>query len=159
MYNEQTALQQLGIESWRNLSKDKFKDFIAMMPDMSDETRMKIIEQLPQFTQLCNEWMATAKETYQQTLDANEKVTVALIEKIDSVRECISKELSKNDLTFEERKFIMEQLMGIAELYNKMDERSKEFFDTIFGKVLIGLGSVLGVVVLLVGGKFIVDKE
>jgi hypothetical protein len=130
-----------------------------MMPDMSDEVRMKIIEQLPQFTQLCGEWLITAKESYQQALDANDKTTIALLDKIDSIRECISKELTKDNLSYEERKFIIEQLMEIADLYNKMDERSKKFFDTTLSKVLIGLGAVLGAAIVFVGGKLIIDKK
>ena len=57
-YNdEQSVMQDLGISSWRNLSKDKFMNFVAAMPDMTDEVRLKIIEQLHQFTQLCKEWL------------------------------------------------------------------------------------------------------
>lgn len=159
-YNdEQSVMQDLGISSWRNLSKDKFMNFVAAMPDMTDEVRLKIIEQLPQFTQLCKEWLDTAKETYQTVLDKNEQATTALIDKIDAIRDCISKELDKDNLSSDERKFIIEQLMEIAKMYNEMDERSKKFFDTVFGKVLIGLGSVLGAVIVFAGGKFLLSSN
>jgi hypothetical protein len=44
-------------------------------------------------------------------------------------------------------------------MYNEMDERSKKFFDTVFGKVLIGLGSVLGAVIVFAGGKFLLSSK
>ena len=49
--------------------------------------------------------------------------------------------------------------MEIAKIYNQMDERSKKFFDTVFGKILIGLGTVLSAVIVFVGGKFLLKKN
>ena len=92
-------------------------------------------------------------------MDKNDQATTALIEKIDAIRDCILKELDKDNLSSDERKFIIEQLMEIAKMYNEMDERSKKFFDTVFGKVLIGLGSVLGAVIVFVGGKFLLSSN
>lgn len=40
--SEDEVKKALGIESWRNLSKDRIVKFAAMMPDMGREVTMKI---------------------------------------------------------------------------------------------------------------------
>jgi len=47
--SEDEVKQELGIESWRNLSKDKVLRFAAMMPDMDTEVALKIVEHFPVF--------------------------------------------------------------------------------------------------------------
>lgn len=154
MYNsEQSVMRKLGISSWKDLSKEKFMAFVSMMPEMSDEVRKKIIEQLPQFIQLCSEGVAAAKDAFHEMMEKNEKITAALIDKIDRICESISQELKRPELSFEQRKFIMEQLMELAKIYNEMDERNKKFFDTTFGKVLAALGFFLGLVIAFAGGQ------
>lgn len=151
--NEQLVMRKLGISSWKDLSKDKFMAFISIMPEMSDEVRKKIIEQLPQFVQLCSEGLGVAKDAFHKIIDKDEKITEVLIAKIDRIYESISQELGKSELSFEQRKFIIEQLMILANIYNEMDERNKKFFDTIYGKLLTGLGIIVGLVVAFAGGE------
>ena len=160
MFNdEQSVMQKLGISSWRNLSKDKFMNFVSMMPEMSDEVRIKIIEQLPQFAKLCTEGLDTAKEAFTKVLDKNDKTTTALVNEIGLIRDSIAKELDKDDLSSEDRRFIIEQLMEIAKMYNNMDERNKKFFDTTFGKLLMGIGALVGAVIVFVGGKYLLSSS
>ncbi|MCL2774216.1 MAG: hypothetical protein FWD71_12820 [Oscillospiraceae bacterium] len=157
--NEQLVLKELGMSSWRNLSRDKFMKLLSIMNDMSDEVRLKIIEQIPQFAKLCIEALNTAKEAYQKTLNENKQTTMEIIKKIDNIRETFSKELNRDNLSDEERMFIYKQLAEIANIYNGMDERSKKFFDTIFGKLLMGLGLIVGSVIVFVGGKFLLSSN
>ncbi len=160
MYNSESSLMEtLGITSWRNLSKEKFIEFVSMMPDMSDEVRMKVIEQIPQFTQLCRAYIDSTAAAYNNMLEKNDRTTSALIEKIDNISDALKTELNKGDIPFENKKYIIDQLMEIAKIYDSMDERSKKFFDTTFGKVLIGFGSALGAVIMFVGGKYLFSSK
>lgn len=157
--NEQLVLQKLGIPDWRHLSKDKFMDFIAVMPEMSNEVRLKIIEQIPQFAQLCTEGLGTAKEAFLKIVDKNTETTAAIISRIDLIRENIAQGLNREDTSFEERKFLYEQLMELAKIYNELDARNKKFFDTIYGKLLTGVAIVLATMGVLVGGKFLISTD
>ena len=157
IYDEQSVLHELGISSWEKLSKKNFMKFVSMMPEMSEEVRTKIIEQLPEFKKLCSEGIETAKQAFLSLLDKHDKQTEKLIDCINNIQENIAKELEKDSLTSEDRKVIIEALLEIAKIYNSMDERNKKFFDTVFGKLLKGIGMVVGAAILFVGGKFIVD--
>ena len=157
--NEQDVLQKLGIPSWRHLSKDKFMDFIAVMPEMSNEVRLKIIEQIPQFAKLCTEGLDAAKEAILKIVDKNEVTTAAIINLIDLIRENIAQGLNREGISFEERKFLIEKLMELAKMYNGMDARSKKFFETIYGKLITGITIFLGTIVVLVGGKVLLSSK
>ena len=155
--DEQSVMKELGISTWKDLTKKNFMSFVSMMPEMSDEVRTKIIEQLPEFTKLCSEGIEAAKKAFQSVLDKNERLTEKLIDNISVIQESIAKELNKDNLTSEDRKEIMDALLQIAKIYNEMDDRNKKFFDTVFGKLLAGIGVALGAAILFVGGKLLID--
>jgi len=137
---EQQYLDKLGIPSWGHLSEDKFLDFMSVMPKMDSKVLLGIIEQIPDFTQLCTEGLSTLKQAFSQTTESNENLSLAIIRAIDSVRESISQELNKENLSKEERKDIRDQLMDLARMYERLDAKNKKFLDTIFGKLVAGVG-------------------
>ena len=61
----------LGIDSWRNLSKDKVFQFAAMMPEMDTDVALKIIEQLPEYRKLLTDGLQLLKEEHETTLKYN----------------------------------------------------------------------------------------
>jgi hypothetical protein len=152
-------MKKLGIESWSNLPKEKFTTFFSMMPEMSDEVRLKIIEQMPQFNKLCIESLGAIKEFFEKMIDSNERITMALIKGIDSISEILSKELDKESLSTEERNNIIEKLMEIVKIYNEIHDRNKSFFDTAYGKVITGIGLFLGAALILVAGAAMAGRK
>ena len=131
---EQKYLKKLNIPSWRHLSKDRFLDFMSIISKADKEVLLGIIEQIPHFTQLCTEGLDTLKQAFNQTVDSNEKLSLAIISAIDSVRESIAQELNKENLSEKERKDIRDQLMELARMYERLDTENKKFLDTNFGK-------------------------
>lgn len=69
--NEGEILKELGMESWRNLSKEKMIRFAAMMPDMDKEVALKIIQQLPEFTKFALEALNAMEKEHANTLSSN----------------------------------------------------------------------------------------
>lgn len=69
--NEGEILKELGMESWRNLSKEKMIRFAAMMPDMDKEVALKIIQQLPEFTKFALEALNVMEKEHANTLSSN----------------------------------------------------------------------------------------
>ncbi|WKK71889.1 hypothetical protein Q0F99_01690 [Rathayibacter oskolensis] len=50
--DEQQLKQRLGIDSWRNVSRDSFIDFATVLPSVSEELGRRILEQFPDFKAL-----------------------------------------------------------------------------------------------------------
>lgn len=157
-YTEQEVMQQLGIESWRNLSKDRMMRFAAMMPEMDTEVALKIIEQFPAFKEFALDTVKEIEKAHGGTIQANDKSQDHFYATLADIREILKGELSSEELTWEQRKWIIEQIQDQGKLAFQKDSENKKFLDTILGKVaLVGVGAVaLGLV--FVGGKMMIEK-
>lgn len=157
-YTEQEVMKQLDIESWRNLSKDKMMRFAAMMPEMDTEVALKIIEQFPAFKEFALDTVKEMEKAHEGTVKSNDKSQDQFFATLADIREILKGELSNDELTWEQRKWIIEQIQEQGKLAFHKDSENKKFLDTILGKVaLVGLGAVaLGLV--FVGGKMMIDQ-
>lgn len=66
-------MEKLGVESWRNLSKDKIVQFAAMMPNMDKEVIFKVIEQVLEFTKFGRIVIESLEESIKQITESNSK--------------------------------------------------------------------------------------
>ena len=157
--NESEILKELEMDSWRNLSKDKFMKFVAMMPDMSDELRIKVIEQIPQYVELCKEWLNMAKEVFNKLMEKDKETATALINLVNNISDAISKILDKETISEEERKYLIDKQMELAKMLERLDERTKKWIENIWGTTLKALGYIVLGFIALLGGKFLFDSK
>jgi hypothetical protein len=70
----------------------------------------------------------------------------------------LERQLEKDDLTWEQKKFIIEQIMETGKREFEKDSENKRFLDAMFGKLAAAGAAavVLGVAVL--GGKALVQR-
>lgn len=143
--NEEQIKKGLKIKTWRELSKDKFIQYLKLAPNIDKEVHLKILEQVPNFVSLTTEISKGA-------LSVAEKNKETTSEMLDILKEVITSftDLSKQEnISSEERRFIIENTIRIAEIINQMDERNKGFLKEVL-KVVGWLGAfaiiVLGVV-------------
>jgi len=157
-YNEDEVKRRLGIETWRNLSRDKMLRFAAMMPDIDTEVALKIIEQFPAFTAFALEAVKSMEKAHATTLSANDKSQDRVYQALQEIREILKGELDRNDLSWDERKFLIEQIQETGKLAFKKDSESKHFLDGLLKTVgMVGVAALaLGVV--FVGGKMMLDE-
>src|SRR6478752_4576238 len=100
-YNNEAEIKQaLGIESWRNLSKDKMIRFAAMMPDMDKEVALRIVEQFPVFKEFALDVVANMERVQEATLSANTQSQEHVHRSLSEIREILKGELNKDDLSF-----------------------------------------------------------
>ncbi|MDH6284528.1 hypothetical protein [Prescottella agglutinans] len=157
--NEGEVMKQLGIESWRNLSKDKMLRFAAMMPDMDTEVALKIIEKFPDFKEFALDTVKEMEKAHESTLKSNDKSQDQVYKALQEIREILKGELDRDDLTWDQRKFILEQIQENGKLVFQKDSEAKQFLNTVFGKVALVGGSVVALGVVFVGGKMMVEQR
>ena len=71
----------------------------------------------------------------------------------------LGKSLEDDELTFEERRQIMDKMMEITKLMHDKDSENKAFVKEMAGKVMnatLGIGVIL---LAAVGGKFLLDSN
>lgn len=151
-------MKQLGIESWRNLSKEKAMQLVSMLPDMDTELALRIIDQFPAFKEFALEAINQIEKAHESTLAANEVSQDQFRTTLADIREVFKGELAKDDLTWEQRRWILEQIQDHGRMAFQKDSENKRFLDTILGKVaLAGVGAIaLGLV--FVGARATLDQ-
>ncbi|MFD8739511.1 hypothetical protein ACFV06_32000 [Streptomyces sp. NPDC059618] len=157
--NEAQIMQALEIDSWRHLSKDKMIRFAAMMPDMDTEVALKIVEQFPVFKDFAMDAVNVMEKRHESTLSANKQSQEHVHRAFQEIRQILKNELDKDYLTWEEKKFLIEQIQETGRLELQKDTENKRFLDGMFKKVMIGAGAALALGVVFVGGKIMAESK
>ncbi|WP_197074776.1 hypothetical protein [Rhodococcus sp. MEB064] len=152
-------MKQLDIESWRNLSKDKMLRFAALMPDMDTEVALKIIEQFPAFKEFALDTVKEIEKAHKSTLKSNDKSQKQAYKAFEDIREILKGELDKDDLTWDQRKFIIELIQENGKQVSQKDSENKEFLNTVLGKVAVFGGGAIAAGVVFLGGKIMLEQD
>lgn len=156
--NEQEIKQKLGIESFRNLSKDNVLRFAAMMPDIDTEVALKIIEQFPDFKEFALDAVDNVEKAHESTLASNDQSQNNVYTSLREIREILKGELGREDLSWEQRKFIIEQIQENARSVVQNDSENKKFLHSLFNTVgVVAVGTVM-LGVAFVGGRIMLDQ-
>lgn len=156
--SEDEVKKALDIDSWRNLSKDKVIKFAAMMPDMSNEVRIKIIEQFPKFKELALGALKVLEKEHESTLASNAQSQTHVHNAYQDIRKMLQDELEREDLSAEDRRILIEQLMETGEKEFEKDTENKQFLDGLFNKALMGVGGLVAASLVFVGGKVVLQR-
>ncbi|MFD7222896.1 hypothetical protein ACFV9P_17965 [Streptomyces sp. NPDC059892] len=158
MDNEKEAevKRTLGIRSWRNLSKDKVIKFAAMMPDLGTEVRL---EQFPAFKDLAKNSVDSAKKAHESTLSANEKSQEHFHQASQQHREALTNDLSRDDLSWEQRQFLHERFQqNVGQEFQK-DSESKQFLERGLRTLTVSAGAAIALGAVFVGARIMGESK
>ncbi|MCM1973999.1 hypothetical protein [Streptomyces sp. G1] len=157
--DEDEIKKALGIDSWRNLSKDKMVRFAAMMPDVDTEVALKIVEHFPAFKDFAENAVDSMKKAHESTLSANKHSQDQFHQACQEIREILRSELNKDNLSWEEKKFIIEKIQETGRMEFQKDSENKKFLDGALKKIAIGTGAAIALGVAFVGGRVMVEGK
>lgn len=130
-------------------AKDKFLQFASCLDKLSPDVAKKAIEQIPKFSitmlNIANGFHGTLCNLTKQ----NEESTNNVYDTYKGILDLLQKTQSSENLTFEQKKWVIDQMKEIAYKQHEKDSENKNF--------LLKLASIAGTVVLGVAG--IVAKE
>lgn len=144
MLTEKQVLKKLNISDFRHLSKDKVMKFASMLPNMDPEVAKKALEQFPEFAKTTKDILVDYKQILEKGMESNDKSIMSCYDASKLIIASLQKELEKEELTFEERKYIVDKMLEVSRMMNEKDTENKKF--------LLGLSMVAGVVVTSVIG-------
>jgi hypothetical protein len=157
--NEYEVKRELGIESWRNLSKGKIMKFAAMMPDMDREVALKIVQQFPAFTKFALDIVDAMGKAHEKTLVANKQSTDQVYQALQDTREILKGELDKDGLSPEQKEKILDRLMELARITSQKNTEDKQFLAEALNKVGLVAVAAVALAVAFVGGKLMAESE
>lgn len=143
---EQKILKQLDIPDFRHLTKDKVIAFASLLPKMSPEVAKKALEQFPDFASASLEVMKNYKDLLGQALNSTSETTKASIDMYNQVMVSLQKMIDDNNLSFDDKIYILEQMKEIAILVDKKDTEAKNTtlkIVGIAGTVALGIVAIL----------------
>lgn len=156
---EQKVLKKLGIEDFRHLTKDKVIKMASMIDKMDPEVAKKALEQFPDFANTTKEMLVEYKKTLDKSLESNRESVQTFYNSCNSMIESLQKQLEDKNLTFEERKYIIDTMLEISKMMEAKDSENKKFLATM---ALIGatvVGTVTAILASTLGGNTEIDTS
>lgn len=147
--SEQQALNRLGVNNFREISKNNILEFMSTLPEMDHEVAIKAIEQFPEFSKYALGALSNYKETLipilQDGKGSAQKSCEAYAVTIDSLKPL----LEKDDLTFEQKMEVAEKMKEMGDKINEANVTYRTWLAEIargagtFCVTCLGLGAVL----------------
>lgn len=158
-YTELQVLKQLDIPDFRHLTKDKVITFASMIPRMDPEVAKKALEQFPNFASTSLDIMKEYREIIETSSDDDRESTQKCYEMYDRVMSSLERILQEDELTFDEKTYILDQMKFVADEVSRKDsEKSNNRLKilSIAGGVAAGIVAVLG---SIIGSNIIANKS
>ena len=152
--SEKEVLKKLDIPDFRHLTKDKVVSFASLMSEMDPVVAQKAIEQFPEFAKVTLDALKDYKKVLDKTLDKNSESLNRCYNIYDKITVALTQCLEKEDISFEERKYYIEQLKEIAQMARGTDADNKKFNWGLVAAGGAALATVIGVTFAALGGKF-----
>lgn len=146
-YTEVQVLKKLDIPDFRHLTKDKVIAFATMIPRMNPEVAKKALEQFPNFASTSLEVMREYRSILEDAMKDERESAQTCYDMYNRVMSALEKILDEDDLSFEEKTYILNQMKDVA------DEVSKKDCEKANNRMkMIGIaGSVAAAVVAILG--------
>lgn len=156
---ELKVLKKLNIEDFRHLTKGKVITMASMLDKMDPEVAKKALEQFPDFSNTAKDMLNGYKDTLDKGLEANRESVQSYYDSCNSIIEGLQKLLDDENLSFEERKYIIDKMLEISKMMGEKDSENKKFITTI---AVVGGLAVVGAIAALassIGGNTKVETN
>ena len=157
--SEAKVLKKLDIADFRHLTKDKVIKMASMLDKMDPEVAKKALEQFPEFANTTKEMLSEYKESLDKGLESNNESVKAVYDTYNAIIASLQKELENENLTFEQKKYIIEQMKDVAEKVDKKDTENKRFIASMATLATIVVGGTVAVLASVLGGNTQIETD
>lgn len=156
---EQKVLKKLNIEDFRHLTKDKVITMASMLDKMDPEVAKKALEQFPQFSNVAKEMLLGYKDTLDKGLESNKESVQAYYDSCNAIIKTLEKEFDRENLSFEEKKYIIEKMAEISDKMGEKDSQNKKFIVAMSVVGVVGVSVVTAALASALGGNTKIDTS
>ena len=150
---EQKVLHKLGIEDFRHITKDKVLVMATMLDKIDPEVAKKAIEQFPEFSKTMKEILTEYKAVLDAALKNNADSVQSFYATCDAIIQSLEKELDRDNLSFQERRDIIDKMIMVAQMKGEKDTDNKNFLVVMSRIGLAALGLTTGALLIALGGN------
>ena len=156
---EAQVLKKLNIEDFRHLTKDKVISMATMLDKMDPEVAKKALEQFPEFANTMRQILADYKQSLDEGMRQNAEGVKSYYDTCDVIISSCQKQLEQEDLSLEERRFILEQMVLVAKMKGEKNTEDKKLIVMMSVIGLTAIGLTAGALITALGGNFKVDTD
>lgn len=156
---EQRVLKKLDIVDFRYITKDKVITMASMLDKMDPEVAKKALEQFPAFTNTVKEMLFEYKNTLDKYLESNNESIKSYYDSCNSIIETLQKHLENENISFEERKYIIDKMCEISKNIGEKDSENKKFITTLATIGIVAIGATVTVLSSTLGGNTKIDTN
>lgn len=120
-YTETQVLKKLDIPDFRHLTKDKVIEFATMVPRMNPEVAKKALEQFPDFASTSLNVMKEYRTILEKSMEQDQENAQVCYDMYGRVMTALEKILEEDNLTFEEKTYILSEMKQIADEVSRKD--------------------------------------
>lgn len=158
-YTEVQVLKKLDIPDFCHLSKDKVIAFASMIPKMDPEVAKKALEQFPNFASTTLDVMKEYRGVIENVLQDDKESTQVCYDMYDRVMTSLEKILHEENLTFDEKIYILDQMKLVADAVSQKDYEKASNRLKILGIAGGVAASIVAVLGSIIGSNIIASKS
>ena len=151
--SEEDVKKALGIETFRNLSKDKVIEFMSLAPQMDKEVMLSSINQFPQYANLMGDIVKQVKGLSETALKENTTSQMKILDTYIKIIDSFAEEIRSNKISRKRKKELRLEMQILADKAAAKDSENKNFIKTTFKSVTTLAGLVVIVAASLAGLK------
>lgn len=156
---EEKVLKTLGIENFRQLTKDKVIQMASMLDKMDPEVAKKVLDQFPDFASTMRELLVEYKGFLVEGLKANKENTKSVMESCDATIQACQTILDKDELTFDEKREVLTLMLEITKIKDDACTKDKQFILSLVGAAFLALGLTTTALLAVLGGNSKIDLD
>ena len=99
------------------------------------------------------------KESLDKGLESNNESVARVYDTYNAIIVSIQKELENENLTFEQKKYVIEQMKDVAEKVDKKDTENKRFIAGMATLATIIVGGTVAVLASVLGGNTQIETD
>lgn len=155
LMSEDDVKKALKIKNFRSIPKNKIMEFISLIPKLDKEIAISIINQFPNYADMATKMIGNLIGLCDNAMKDASKGTKEVIESYKSILSTLQQQVSDDNLSYEQKKEVNEQMIQIADKISNENSKRNEIVDNIikYGGSIVGGALVLGAVILGVNSK------
>ena len=157
--SEQKVLKKLGIEDFRHMTKDKVMVMASLLDKMDPEVAKKALEQFPDFSTTMKEVFLEFKDTLNKAMQENSSSVKSYYETCDALISSCQKELESQELSYEQRREILDTMIVVANMKGEKDSENKKFIFQICALSVTAIGITATALLTALGGNTKVNLD
>lgn len=155
--SEQEVLNLLKIPDFRHLSKNSVMSFASLLDRMDPEISKKALDQFPSFAETVKTVVQEYGATVKTCMDSNNDSMKNYLAVANANITVLQKELERDNLSSDDRKYILSLLLDVQRMMGEKDSENKAFLLRVIGGVGLFCAVAIGITASIIGGNSSID--